>query len=131
MGGHLTSTATVADSAAHRRRFAAGVGPVRERDRSAQEYLDEPSTRDAEAMTAYRITYTGPPSFAVQVATALADADGVELTAQAPAPPDGGDRILLTLSVEGEPDDIADAVTAADASLPPGSMLVYEPVGEG
>jgi hypothetical protein len=61
-------------------------------------------------MPAYRITYEGPPSMAVQAATLLADADGVELKASQPPERRGGsDQVILALTVEGE----ADAVTAA------------------
>lgn len=84
--------------------------------------------RDAWAMTTYRVTYQGPPSLAVETATKLADAEGIELTASA-MPPDGrleGGDALLTLTVEGAPHAVAAAVEQLRAGLPPGATITLE-----
>lgn len=77
-------------------------------------------------MAEHRITFEGPPPVAVRVATALADADGVDLTGQAPEPGGTGERVVLVLTVEGTADDIAAAVTAVAAVLPSGATVVHD-----
>jgi len=68
------------------------------------------------------IVYTGPPSGAPACAHALADADGVELTAsQRESGPDDGAVLRLTLS--GTEADIEAAVVAVSRELPPGATL--------
>lgn len=82
-------------------------------------------------MPEHRITFAGPPPVAVRVATALADADGVELTAQAPEPGGTGERVVLVLTAEGLTDDVAAAVTTVEAGLPDGATLAHDVVPEG
>lgn len=79
-------------------------------------------------MTAHRITYEGPVEFAMEAATALADAEGVELrSANRPEPFDGQpDRVRLALSVEGDPADVVAAVRAVGGGLPAGAGLALE-----
>lgn len=76
-------------------------------------------------MTVHRITYEGPASLAMGAATAVADADGVELkSANPPEPLDGQpDRVRLALTVEGSPDDVAGAVLAVGDRLPPDATI--------
>jgi len=74
-------------------------------------------------VTAHRIRFEGPAALAVQVATALADADGVELTSSAqPSLLDGG-RVRLDVVVAGTHRDVAGAVAAIDGDLPGGASL--------
>lgn len=76
-------------------------------------------------MTAHRIHYEGPPNLAVQAATLLADAPGVELTsAGRPEPVDGlVDTVRLDMTVEGDDEAVTAAVTAIGERLPVGSQL--------
>lgn len=79
-------------------------------------------------MTAYRVRYDGPRDRAVEIATVLADAPGVDLTSSSPPQQtDGGVR--LELVVEGEADDVLDAVGAARADLPAGARLALDAAG--
>ena len=82
-------------------------------------------SRDASAVTAYLIKYEGPPSLAVETATMLADADGVELTSsEPPERRDGqGDTVVLALTVEGTSDAVLDAVSFLRTRLPSGARL--------
>ena len=52
-------------------------------------------------MTTYRIRFEGPASLALGVATALADAEGVELTSSEPPSPIGGGEVGLDVTVVG------------------------------
>ncbi len=81
-------------------------------------------------MTEHRITFEGPPSVAVRVATVLADADGVDLTGQTPEPGGTAERVVLVLTVDGTVDDVAAAVAAVEADLPPGATVVHDLVGD-
>lgn len=85
--------------------------------------------RDAGAVTAHRITYEGPAALAVQAATLIADATGIELTsANSPEPLDGRpDVVRLALEVEGTEDDVVAAVSAVGAGLPDGAGLALGP----
>ncbi len=76
-------------------------------------------------MTAHRIVYTGPSSLAVQAATLLADADGVELTAsERPQVTDAAtDTVVLAVTVEGTPDAVAEAVALLEDQLPDGATV--------
>jgi hypothetical protein len=78
---------------------------------------------DARAVTVYRIRFEGPAALAVGVATALADADGVELTSSAkPSMLDEG-TVELNVSVEGERDAVAVAVSGISDGLPDGASI--------
>jgi hypothetical protein len=81
--------------------------------------------RDASAVTAYLIKYEGPPSLAVQTATLLADAEGVELTSSEPPERRDGqaDTVVLALTVEGTSDAVLDAVSFLRTKLPSGARL--------
>ena len=76
-------------------------------------------------MTAYLIKYEGPPSLAVQTATLLADAEGVELTSSEPPErrADQADTVVLALTVEGTSDAVLDAVSFLRTRLPSGARL--------
>lgn len=82
-------------------------------------------------MPEHRITFEGPPPVAVRVATALAGAEGVDLTAQAPEPGGTAERVVLVLTAEGSVGDVAAAVTTIEAELPVGAALAHDVVAEG
>lgn len=74
-------------------------------------------------MSTHRIVYEGPASLAVQTATRLADADGVELTSSsAPEMQDSGD-VVLPLTVEGTTDAVVAAVARLGEELPAGATI--------
>ena len=74
-------------------------------------------------MTVHHIRFEGPAALAVRVATALADADGVDLTSSAaPTALDAG-RVRLDVTVTGTDSDVARAVTAIEDDLPRGASL--------
>ena len=84
-------------------------------------------------MTTHRITYEGPPALAVQAATLLADAHGIELTsAGQPEPGDGqAGTVVLALTVEGSPEAVANAVGRMQDALPAATSVRVEqdPIG--
>ena len=74
-------------------------------------------------MTIFRIRFEGPAALAVQVATALADADGVELTSsQQPSIVDEH-TVALDVSVDGTRAAIALAVSTISDGLPAGASI--------
>jgi hypothetical protein len=84
--------------------------------------------RDADAVTSHRITYEGPPLLAVQTASMLADAAGVELTASQPPQrlADRPDTVVLAIVVDGTTDAVMAAVRSAKDRLPAGATLVVD-----
>ena len=74
------------------------------------------------------MNYEGPPALAVSVATAIADAAGVELkSAKQPQPLDGPvEGVLLSLTVEGTEDAVRAAVEDIEGDLPPGATITVE-----
>jgi hypothetical protein len=81
--------------------------------------------RDAFVVTAFVVKYEGPSSMAVQAATMLAEADGVELTSSQPPERRGGeaDTVVLALTVEGTSDAVLDAVALLRGRLPEGARM--------
>lgn len=78
---------------------------------------------NAGAVTAHRIRFEGPAALAVRVATALADAAGVELTSsEQPSLLDGG-VVRLDVVLEGSGDDVGSAVSSVSDDLPGGASL--------
>lgn len=75
------------------------------------------------AVTVYRITFEGPAALALRVATALADADGVELTSSEPPSVVDVDTVKLGLAVEGAPDSVTDALADIRDGLPAGASI--------
>lgn len=74
-------------------------------------------------MTVYRIRFEGPAALAVRVATALADADGVELTSsEQPSVLDEG-TVELNVTVKGTRDAVAAAVSSVRGGLPDGASI--------
>jgi len=71
----------------------------------------------------YRVVFEGPASLAVGVATALADADGVELTSSDPLSVVDADTVRLGLAVEGAPDSVTNAIASIRGDLPTGATI--------
>ncbi|MDP8936293.1 MAG: hypothetical protein M3O23_00870 [Actinomycetota bacterium] len=71
-------------------------------------------------MPTHHVKYQGPPSLAVPVATLLADAEGVELTAaEKPEHLDGSvESVLLAMTVEGTTEAVTAAVGLISGGLP-------------
>jgi hypothetical protein len=78
---------------------------------------------DAGAVTIYRIRFEGPAALAVRVATALADADGVDLTHSGQPKILDENTVELDLSVQGTGDAVAVAVSSISDELPDGASL--------
>jgi hypothetical protein len=74
-------------------------------------------------VTVYRIRFEGPATLAVGVATALADADGVELTSSEQPSILDENRVELDVSVEGQRDAVGRAVTVIRDRLPDGASI--------
>jgi hypothetical protein len=74
-------------------------------------------------VTIFRIRFEGPAALAVQVATALADADGVELTSsQQPSIVDEH-TVALDMSVDGTRTAVALAVSTIGSGLPASASI--------
>jgi hypothetical protein len=78
---------------------------------------------NAGAVTVYKIKYAGPAGLVVGVATALADADGVELTSSAQPSKVDENTVALNVSVEGKRDAVAVALSRISAELPDGASI--------
>jgi hypothetical protein len=66
----------------------------------------------------YRVRFEGPPPLALRVATALADASGVELISSDPPLNLADGKVALNVAVEGAFDAVADAVATIRGDLP-------------
>jgi hypothetical protein len=78
---------------------------------------------DAVAVTNHRVRYEGPAAHALRIATALADADGVELiSSDEPVPLDAG-TVELIVTVKSGFDAVADAVADIRRDMPPGASI--------
>ena len=71
----------------------------------------------------YKIRFEGPAALAVGVATALADADGVDLTSSAPPTILNDDTVELNLSADGPRESVAAAVAGIGKRLPTGASI--------
>ena len=74
-------------------------------------------------MTVHRITFEGPAPLAVEVVTALADADGVELLSSARPTMLDDQKARLEVTAEGAPDDVVSAIETIRVLLPPDASL--------
>ena len=81
------------------------------------------STCDAEHVTNYRVRFEGPAALTLRVATALADADGVELTSSDQPVAIGESMVALNVTVEGAFDAVADAVASIRGKVPSGASI--------
>jgi hypothetical protein len=74
-------------------------------------------------VTNYRVRLEGPAELVLRLATALADADGVELrSSEKPVNLDDG-MVALEVTVQGEFDAVADAVAGIRGGLPSGASI--------
>ena len=69
-------------------------------------------------MTNYRVRFEGPASLTLRVATALADADGVELVSSDQPVALDESKVALNVTVEGAFDAVADAVASVRGEMP-------------
>ena len=74
-------------------------------------------------MTVYKVRFAGPAALAVGVATALADADGVELISSKPPSILGEGTVELDVSVAGTRTAVAVAVANIGDGLPDGASI--------
>ena len=74
-------------------------------------------------MTVYKIRFEGPAALAVGVATALADAEGVDLTSSSQPSVLDADTVALDLTAEGPRDAITAAVAGIRDGLPRGASI--------
>lgn len=77
----------------------------------------------AGAVSSFQIKFVGPAAMAVQVATLLADAEGVELTSSHPPVVKGPERVELDVEVEGSKTDVTTALAAIRTTMPSGSSI--------
>ncbi len=79
------------------------------------------------------MTYEGPSSLAVRVATLLADAEGIDLrSAEKRDPAEGSDEtVLLVLRVEGTTDAVMAAVDSIGPGLPAEARITVDDPMEG
>ena len=71
----------------------------------------------------YRVRFLGPAALAVRVATALADADGVDLISSEPPSNRDENTVQLDLAVQGAPDAVAAAVESIRSGMPKGASI--------
>jgi len=69
-------------------------------------------------VTNYRVRFEGPAALTLRVATALADADGVELISSDQPVTLDEHIVALTVTVEGAFDAVADAVASIRGGMP-------------
>ena len=74
-------------------------------------------------MTSYHVRVEGPTAVTLSVATALADADGVELASSDQPVTRNESMVALDVTVEGTFDAVADAVASIRDSLPTGASI--------
>ena len=74
-------------------------------------------------MTSHRVRVEGPTAVTLSVATALADADGVELTSSDQPVTRNESMVALDVTVEGAFEAVADAVASIRDSLPTGASI--------
>ena len=77
-------------------------------------------------MTVYKIRFEGPAAIAVGVATALADADGVDLTSSSQPAILDENTVELHLTVEGARESVVDAVAGIRDGLPDAASIEIE-----
>ena len=74
-------------------------------------------------MPNYRVRFEGPAALAISVATALADADGVELISSDQPVTLDESIVALDVTVAGSFDAIADAVARIRDGMPTGASI--------
>ncbi len=83
-------------------------------------------------MTSHQVKYEGPSALAVQVATLLADAEGIDLkSAERREQADGSGETVLVLTIDGTTEAVTAAVGSIEAQLPSEARItVDDPVEE-
>lgn len=76
-------------------------------------------TCDAGGVSNYRVRFEGPAALTLGVATALADADGIELVSSEQPEVLDAQTVALNVTVNGAFDALADAVASIRAQMPP------------
>ena len=89
--------------------------------------------RDAFRVTSHQVTYEGPSALAIDVATLLADAKGIDLaSAERGEAADGtAGTVRLVLTVEATTEAVTAAVGSIGAGLPPGARITVDDPVEG
>jgi hypothetical protein len=82
---------------------------------------------DPEVVNEHRIRFVGSSADALAVATAVADADGVDLTSSEPPVPVAEGRVRLDLLVEGPSESIAAALDELGRLIPVDSSIELDP----
>ena len=83
-------------------------------------------------MTSHQVKYEGPPALAVQVATLLADAEGIDLkSAERKEHADGSIETVLVLTIEGTTEAVTAAVGSIEAQLPSEARITVDDPVEG
>jgi hypothetical protein len=75
----------------------------------------------------HRIRFEGASADALTVATAIADADGVDLTSSAPPTTLAGGKVRLDVRVRGSTESIAAALDEIGLSIPIDSSIELDP----
>jgi hypothetical protein len=75
----------------------------------------------------HRIRFEGASTAALTVATAIADADGVDLTSSEPPTPIADGKVRLDLSVRASSESIAAALDEIGRSIPVDSSIELDP----
>jgi hypothetical protein len=74
-------------------------------------------------VTNYRVRFEGPAALTLRVATALADADGVDLISSDQPVTLDDTMVALNVTVEGAFDAVADAVASIRGEMPSGASI--------
>ena len=80
-------------------------------------------TCDAGDVANYRVRFEGPAALGLRVATALADADGVDLISSDQPVTLDNSMVALNVMVEGAFDAVADAVASIRGEMPSGASI--------
>jgi hypothetical protein len=80
-------------------------------------------TCDAGDVANFRVKFEGPAALALRVATALADADGVELISSDQPVILDDSMVALNVTVEGAFEAVADAVASIRGEIPSGASI--------
>ena len=77
----------------------------------------------AGSVTTSRITFVGPPTSAMGIVTALADAPGVDLVSSDSPRALDPDTVELSVVVQGTSQAVSDAIDSISADLPEGAAI--------
>lgn len=82
---------------------------------------------NAVVVNEHRIRFEGDSAFALSVATAIADADGVDLTSSEPPTALADGKVRLDLSVRASGESIAAALEEIGVSVPVDCSIELDP----